>query len=249
MYSSKISSNLLYHFTSTIDTLISILKIGFWPRTAIEDISFMLPNYKEARVGIPMVCFTDIPIELADEHRKEYGPYGLGMKKEWGIRNGLNPIGYMIKGSEIYNAYNHLQWIAQQNALKLDAGNKNGPKTFEMLDAVMNYAGFLKEYNHDITLNSKPFYDEREWRYLPPFRNADAEIGGYCNRLMPEIVDSKKEKEDLDKYMKQKYMLKFALDDLKTIVVPDNQSASLLCYNLKDNYKLYAGKISIESIN
>lgn len=92
MYSSEISSNLLYHL----------------------------------RVGILMVCFTDIPIELAGEHRKEYGSFGLEMKKEWGIKNGINPIDYMIKDTEIYNAFNHLQWISQQNVLKLDDGNYDG---------------------------------------------------------------------------------------------------------------------------
>ena len=245
MYNSKISSKLLYHFTSDINVLISILKNGFWPMTAIEDISFMMPNYKEARVGIPMVCFTDIPIELADEHRKEYGLFGLGMKKEWAINKGLNPISYMLKGSEIYNAYKHLQWIAQHYALKLDAGNKEKPNTIEMMDAVMNYAGFIKEYSHDITLNSKPFYDEREWRYLPPFRDNGVGIDGYCNRLLPEIVDSKEEKEKLNHHMIQKYTLNFAIDDLETIIVPNQESASLLCYKLKDNYKLYANKILI----
>ena len=89
MYNSKVSSSLLYHFTDNIDVLISILKNGFWPMTAIEDISFMMPRYDKARVGIPMVCFTDIPIELADEHRKEYGSFGIGMKKGWGIKMDL----------------------------------------------------------------------------------------------------------------------------------------------------------------
>lgn len=246
MYNSKISSNLLYHFTSSIKILLSILENGFWPMTAIEDISFMMPNYEEIRVGIPMVCFTDIPIELAGAHRKEYGLFGLGMKKEWGIKNGLNPIGYMIKGSEIYNAYNHLQWIAQQNALKLDDGYKCGPKTLEMLNAVMNYAGFLKEYSRDMNLNSKPFYDEREWRYLPPFSDTDVEIGGYCNRLMPETVDSEQEKQKLNNHMIRRYTLKFTPDDLETIIVPDSQSASLLCYELKDNSKMYESKILIK---
>lgn len=246
MYNSKVSSNLLYHFTRNINVLISILKKGFWPMTAIEDISFMMPNYKEARVGIPMVCFTDIPIGLADEHRKEYGLFGLGMKKEWGIKKGLNPISYMIKGSEIYNAYNHLQWVAVQNALKLDDGNIEEPNTFELADAFMNYAGFLKEYSHDMTLNSKPFYDEREWRYLPPFRDAGVKIDGYCNRLMPEIVDNEKEKEKLNNHMIQRYTLKFTLDDLETIIVPNPESASLLCYELKDNLGLYKNKILIQ---
>lgn len=249
MYNSKISSKLLYHFTSDIDVLISILKHGFWPMTAIEDISFMMPNYKEARVGIPMVCFTDIPLKLADEHRKEYGLFGLGMKKEWAINKGLNPVSYMLKGSEIYNAYNHLQWIAQKNALKLDAGNKEGPNTLEMMDAVMNYSGFIKEYSHDITLNSKPFYDEREWRYLPPFKDDGVGIDGYCNRLLPNMVNNKEEKEKLNRHMIQRYTLNFTIDDLETIIVPNQESVSSLCNKLKVDYKLYENKILIYNVS
>ena len=64
MYDSVISSNLLFHFTKIADILISILENGFWPMTANEDISFMMPNDEDVIVGIPMVCFTDIPIEF-----------------------------------------------------------------------------------------------------------------------------------------------------------------------------------------
>lgn len=189
-----ISSNLLFHFTKSADVLISILENGFWPMTAKEDISFMMPNYEKVEVGIPMVCFTDVPIELTNEHRKQYGEYGIGLKKEWGIKKGLNPICYIIKNSEMYNAYNHLQWIIQQNALKLDNGNKYGKNTLFTMDAVMNFAGHLKEYSDDPDLNSKPFYDEREWRYLPPFKDEEENIDGYCNRLFDGRENDKDEK-------------------------------------------------------
>lgn len=120
MYNSEISSNLLFHFTPKVEFLVSILDKGFFPRTAKEDISFMLPNYPSCKVGIPMVCFTDIPFELSEPHRQEYGSFGIGLKKEWGINNGLNPVNYIIKNSEMYKAYNHLQFIASENAKKLD---------------------------------------------------------------------------------------------------------------------------------
>ena len=248
MYSSKISSKLLYHFTRNIDVLVSILNDGFWPMTAIADISFMMPNYSEARVGIPMVCFTDIPIELADEHRKEYGLFGLGMKKEWGIKKGLNPISYMIKGSEIHRAYNHLQYITQKNALELNKKNSKETAIFELMDAFMNYAGFIKEYSNDTTLNSKPFYDEREWRYLPPFRDEGEGIDGHCNRLLPEAVNSTEEKEKLNKHMREKYILKFQDSDLETIIVPDQDKASELCYKLAGKSEFYK-KIVIREID
>lgn len=223
MYDSKISSNLLFHFTKSIDDLISILENGFWPKTANEDISFMLPNYERAIVGIPMVCFTDIPIELTEEHRKQYGEYGIGLKKEWGINKGLNPICYIIKNSEMYDAFNHLQWVTQQNALKLDNGNKYGENTLSTMVAVMNFAGHLKEYSDDPKLNSKPFYDEREWRYLPPFKDEEESIDGVCNRLFDGNENDKSEREKLNQHMKQKYTLKFTPDDVDKIVLPNTE--------------------------
>lgn len=237
MYDSMISSNLLFHFTKSTDALISILENGFWPMTANEDISFMMPNYKRAIVGIPMVCFTDIPIELTGEHRKQYGEYGIGLKKEWGINNGLNPICYIIKNSEMYNAYNHLQWIIQQNALKLDNGKKDGENTLFTMDAVMNFAGHMKEYTDDSALNSKPFYDEREWRYLPPFKDEGENIDGYCNRLVNGKEKNNREREKLNRHMRQKYTLKFTIDDIDKIVLPvrKEQEVIQILYSSKLN--------------
>jgi hypothetical protein len=247
MHKSKISSNLLFHFTKNIKDLISILRTGFRPMTAIEDISFMLPNYPEAKVGIPMVCFTDIPLELADEHRKQYGLFGLGMKKEWGIKNGLNPISYILKGSKTYEAFNHLQSIAQENAEELDNRNIYGERTYELVKAVMEYSGFLKVYSDDTTLDTKPFYDEREWRYLPPFVDDGVRINGNCNRLMLETVDSEEERTKLNNHMKEKYTLNFGYDDIESIILPDQESASLLFYELENDNK-YTNKILIKEI-
>ena len=165
-----------------------------------------------------------------------------------GDKNGLNPISYMLKGSELYNTYNHLQWVAQQNALELDNKNPNGPKTLEMMDAVMNYAGFLKEYSSDMSLNFKSFYDEREWRYLPPFKDDGVGIDGYCNRLLPNIVDDQHEKEKLNRHMIQQYTLKFTIDDIENIIVPDVESASSLCHELVGDNGLYIDKIVTQEL-
>lgn len=170
MYASQISSNVLYHFTKSRENLLSILRNGFWPMTAIEDISFMLPKQDgAAEVGIPMVCFTDIPLDLSQEHRKQYGLFGIGLSKQWGMEKGLNPVSYMAKNSKCYGAFNRLQFLAQKNALELDKINKNEDKILEILSAVMNYAGFIKIYCSDATLETKPFKDE------------GVGIDGFCN--------------------------------------------------------------------
>ena len=60
MYNNSDSS--IYHFTKNIESLISILDNGFYPHICEEDMSIVLPNYDKMTVGIPMVCFTDIPL-------------------------------------------------------------------------------------------------------------------------------------------------------------------------------------------
>ena len=43
-------------------------------------------------------------------------------------------------------------------------------------------------------------------------------------------------------------MLKWQrFNDLDTIIVPNKESAFLLCYKLKDDYKVYANKILIHN--
>lgn len=214
MHESKISSKYLFHFTKSAEILVSILKNGFYPMTAIEDISFMLPNYKEAKVGIPMVCFTDIPLSESEIHREEYGEFGIGLTKEWGMKNGLNPISYVVKGSEMYNSFNHMQFIAKDNAVLLDQENDTDTHVLNMMEAFMDYTGYLKEYTSDMDMNKKPFYDEREWRYLPPFKEPEVGMDGLCNRLDISIVNDKQKRMDLNEKMKAKYTLRFDIDDM-----------------------------------
>lgn len=137
----------------------------------------------------------------------------------------------------MYNAYNHLQYIIQQNALKLDNGKKDGENTLFTMDAVMNFAGHMKEYSADSTLNSKPFYDEREWRYLSPFKDEEENIDGYCNRLFNGSENDNREREKLNRHMQQKYTLKFTIDDIDKIVLPYREEREVIqiLYNSKLN--------------
>lgn len=47
----------------------------------------------------PMVSFCDIPLSLAKDQIEKYGSYAIGMTKEWGIKNSLNPVVYIEKDS------------------------------------------------------------------------------------------------------------------------------------------------------
>lgn len=242
MYQSDISSNLLFHYTKNPEIVISILEKGFYPRVALEDASFILPNYDKQTIGIPMVCFTDIPYNLATEHRSEYGSFGIGLKKEWGIKNGICPIAYFVRGTKANATYNKLQKLLIDYALKLDDGvhrkkkqkQKHTEHRDEALNILIEYAGFLKIYSEDVYTNIKPYYNEREWRYLPPFIDEKTEKTGYCNRL---LTNDCTEKNKLNKYMEEHYTLNFTLIDLEMLIVPEEA---------KDNLKRLIQQSSLE---
>jgi len=43
---------------------------------------------------VPMICFCDIRLETITRF-SNYGRYGIGLTKEWGIKNKLNPVFYL----------------------------------------------------------------------------------------------------------------------------------------------------------
>ncbi len=239
---SEISSDLVFHFTGSIDTVMSIiLESGFRPGVAVEDIAFMLPGHEDkmidskkvTKVGIPMVCFTDIPLELSSAHREKYGCYGLGLSKDWAIRKGLNPVSYVVPNSDFMDAFNHLQFVITEDARRRLENGIDDNRDYILTDAVMNVAGYMKVYGEEELRQN--FYDEREWRYLPPFR--DNPRSQYCNRLMRADIDDEEKKRGLAAKMAKLYMLEFSVDDdLKKIIVPTEEDMSKIqreLYSLK----------------
>lgn len=204
---SKISSNSLFHFTSK-EFLIKILHTGF----KISYSGEYLPNQysdgssgehievkyfdnglnrTEEKVFIPMICFCDIPLNLNNLHKKEYGNYGIGLKKNWGILNGINPLFYIAKNSSVAKELTKpLQKTKSTNFRTLHFNTINGlikteeifdydPNNIEIIDNWGNLydiiqlnTKFVSEISRSIPHSFyydkiKYFYDEREWRFLP----------------------------------------------------------------------------------
>lgn len=75
-----------------MDAIRSILKDGFFPHYCPE--YTLDPEDRRAASrrhhpmrAIPMVCFCDLPLSLIAKHLKEYGCFGIGMTKRWGIKH------------------------------------------------------------------------------------------------------------------------------------------------------------------
>ena len=156
----KPRSHTLFHFTKSVDTLKSILKNGFWPRYSLEDFNWYNP--KIGFISYPMVCFCDIPLTRIEEHVGFYGEYGLGLTKQWGMSNGLNPLIYLSQSTPVSMALSRLF--------------NNNPQTTQGY-----YQGSAEDINSIIscvkpvegmvlvgaTPTPKEFYQENEWRYVP----------------------------------------------------------------------------------
>lgn len=115
--SSKLSSDTLFHYTTSIDIIKKILTEGFKPNYSLENFEFLfekVDNIKNYHF-IPMVCFCDLPISSGKAYIFKDRKYAIGLSKEWGEINGLNPVMYISKNSKViknfryaYNNYNDL---------------------------------------------------------------------------------------------------------------------------------------------
>lgn len=98
---SKQYSDNLYHFAKMPDRIISALvHKGFTLNYVVEDLSFL--NIEQvSSIAFPMICFCDIALEETrlKPHRDQYGSYGIGLSKKWGMKNGVQPVHYILSTS------------------------------------------------------------------------------------------------------------------------------------------------------
>ena len=100
-----------------------------------------------------MVCFCDIPLSQVKNHIGNYGHYGIGMKREWGIEHNITPVHYQprdfflnLKAGRFYNS----------SAVFSECKEK------ETFLNKLYHSMLIKPYNY----GEQVYYDEREWRYI-----------------------------------------------------------------------------------
>ena len=163
---SRLSPDSLFHFTPSLNNLLGILDKTFYPRYCYENFELYRHMTKFIEwvqiidAALPMVCFCDIPLSQLMSHIEIYGKYGLGMSKEWGIREGLNPVVYFNKNSHL---------VKNINALKdspFMKGDSNAQAYRGITHYLKPYEGTLYRGGRSVKENVR-FYDEHEWRYVP----------------------------------------------------------------------------------
>jgi hypothetical protein len=220
-------SSTLFHFTKSIDAVQSILLNGFVPFYSLEDMSW-LGSSRQKFFGFPIVCFCDIPIGRITDHVGFYGSYGLGMSRDWALRNGINPIAYYSQASPICHEF--LEALRGAQDMKTKDPND---KTRDCLHTMLAYA---KPVSGTIIVQGshvlKDFYLENEWRYVPmkpkllyPIHRTDMDDPAQCTAL-----NKKAEKESL----------KFIPADVRYIFVKQDADIPPLINYINDNLQNYS---------
>lgn len=238
----NISADYLFHFTKSFDNLVSILKEGFAPNYCLEN--WRTLDEKLLHLGIPMVCFCDIPELFIEPHKNKYGPYGIAMEKSWGIEKKITPITYVHKDSFNYNALQTIWkiYIENEQTIKRNdfiadveimgmKGKKYKYGVAEHFQEAFNSLYFLfKPYiGDDFSGKDVCFYDEREWRFYP-FRVTPAYLSEdyyYKNDEGKYVVNSI-QWETFVNNLKKLYSLKFPFSAVKTVYVQNNEEKQKL---------------------
>jgi hypothetical protein len=211
---SVISSNSLFHFTPEKKNLLGILHNEFLPRYSFENVKLKSDSLREGMAqAIPMICFCDISLGQIQDHVKEYGNYGIGMTKEWGIRKKLNPVIYTNSDSSLSNSFHELT----HNIMEL-LGEKCTVPIKKTSDEFMNLLNFLKPYEGFSAKNPEKkvrFYDEKEWRYVPNITFDDRK--SLSNEEFKNETIREKANIELEVYK-----LGFNINDIKYIFIKSN---------------------------
>jgi hypothetical protein len=207
----------LFHFTRSAENLYGILKNGFFPRLVLEDATWIRgANRKTLKsFAFPMVCFCDIPLSRIDDHVGFYGGYGLGLTRDWAVKNALNPVFYVSRESPIGGAtFSMLRVVdnadTEEEKRAKRAKKEHDAKTwYEAMDLLAHMKPLSGSVMVRNKVTDKEFYLESEWRYVP--QNVGAASKG--------AFTDKKVRSAINNFLQTEACLNFAPGDVTYVFV------------------------------
>lgn len=194
-----LSSTVLWHQTKK-DAFMQILRSGKLYYSYAKE--FALFNKKEI-TAFPMISLCDLPLSEFASNNWTYGDFAIGLSRDWGIRNRVNPVNYCF-GESLY-----IEKMVDN--LKQD-NNKDSIKS------LLYCFAYLKPVQGPLITRKKKytrykFYDEREVRIvLDPNKNTDVKF-----MLSESEYDAYKENHGKSSIL-NKYFIKFDNNDIQYII-------------------------------
>lgn len=226
-----ISTNSIIHYTKSFDNLSSILKEGFRIKYCAEVL--LLGERGSSSAAHPMISFCDIPLSNSSQHFEAYGKYGLGLTKQWAVRNGVNPVIYIDRNSLIAESIYSLIKARRKADSNLTVKQKR--EILQIKSYAKNYSGTLKRTGKP-DIKNYIFYNEREWRLIPPKNKINNK---------PFSISLKAYNNDKDKYNNELIdcRYKFEIQDISYIIVEKTEEIPQMVKVLRQlYYEQYSGK-------
>ncbi len=238
-----VCTNSVIHYTkgsksfSGINVLKQILKEGFIPKCCKE---MILKGDEKISMNIAEVSFCDIPFSQISDHVSAYGPYAIGLTKDWARLKGLNPVIYITKDSIIQRALiNILQ--TTENIVKANLNAASYGLNF--IHSVNVNLSFFKYENAplyrkgELIEKNYPYYKEREWRYV--VNPIEFEEGIIWEEPRIKIQERNERLKD------SRYRLGFQIEDISYIIVEKESEIPDMVSFVKELYKDKSAEIDI----
>ena len=218
-------TNILFHFT-TKKSLETILDNTFKVSYARERI---LGGNITKEFAVPMVSFSDIRLSELKDNIGTYGKFGIGLTKDWAIKNGLNPVMYASQSSLFTeNFINGIEDFFRLLNKSIDTSGRYETaynNTINTLRYIKNYKGDLIRKGKD-TVIDYVFANEREWRYVPPITE------NILSFVPIEKIQTSQQKSAFNQKLGH-LRLNFQPDDIKYLIVEKDSDINTLINHLR----------------
>lgn len=221
-----LSSNSIIHFTKSLSSLNGILSENFKIKYCRETIHTQNDYYD---LLIPMVSFCDIPFSQILNHKNNYGSYGIGLKKKWAEKNGLNPVLYIDQNSKLANNFlEQLKTKITSENKKISDFTKEQKYIFDVFRYLKNYQGDLKRIGKK-TIENYRFSDEREWRFVLDLES-EYPMFGNMKKINPTEIPNFKELYNSNIITER---LTFEPEDINYIIIKNETERDVVIRNLE----------------
>jgi len=207
-----LSAETLFHFTS-FDNLKHILECKYFQANYSKE----QLTLRQSTINhyVPMVCFCDIPLTQTGDHILRYDGFAIGLSKEWGINNGLNPVFYISP----------MGFTVTLENLSV------GLKSHDFAQGAFEHTfSFMKPYREIVDQKEKVFYNEKEWRFVPYVRQFE-------DKVMKQIYWDKGLSKVESEYIKghRFFILDFKITDIKYLITKTEKDKTELLSLLESN--------------
>lgn len=176
----------LFHYTRKKAHLVAMLSDGLWPRFSEEEFTW-IDDAPDLYLAFPMVCFCDIPIAAAKQHRERYGRYAIAVHKNYADELDIAPVWYIRTGGR--HSVEIRKYLPRNPRFTLEGAR--GSALLSFLPLMKLAVGTQPSRQRPGTHEAMDFVEECEWRHVPAGLSSDNWRLGYRRKFVTDADHEK----------------------------------------------------------